>query len=78
MERRKWVGRRYEDHIRNDIMIKLTEEENAWRMALGDPRYHQLIERRREIRRTADSLHLDMNGERVFRFGCSFMMSNRI
>jgi hypothetical protein len=54
MERRRLVGRRYEDYLRNKIVIKLTAEELLWRMVFRDPRYNSLIERRTTCRRKTD------------------------
>jgi len=54
MERRRLVGRRYEDYYRNKIFIELTPEELLWRMLLSDPRYNSLIERRKGFRRKSD------------------------
>ncbi|RMF60526.1 MAG: hypothetical protein D6748_03875 [Calditrichaeota bacterium] len=55
MERRHLVGRRYEDYLRNNIIIQLSAEEHAWRMIILDPRYHPLLERRHHIRRQSDT-----------------------
>jgi hypothetical protein len=54
MERRRLVGRRYEDYLRNKIVIELTAEELLWRMVLRDFRYNSLIERRKGFRRKTD------------------------
>ncbi|NIW97199.1 MAG: hypothetical protein GWN13_02930 [Phycisphaerae bacterium] len=54
MERRKLVGRRYEDYLLNNIVLELSPEERAWRMAISDPRYNPLLERRSGPRRKQD------------------------
>ncbi|RMH77520.1 MAG: hypothetical protein D6681_20880 [Calditrichaeota bacterium] len=54
MERRRLVGRRYEDYVRNNIIIELTPEEISWKMIIADPRYQPLLDRRRHIRRKSD------------------------
>lgn len=54
MERRRLVGRRYEDYFRNKIFIELTPEELLWRMLFSDSRYNSLIERRKGFRRKSD------------------------
>lgn len=54
MERRRLVGRRYEDYLRNNIVIELTPDEVVWRTVLCDPRYNPLMERRKTVRRKTD------------------------
>ena len=54
MDQRRLVGRRYEDYLRNKIVIELTVEELLWRRVLCDPRYNSLIERRKSPRRKND------------------------
>ena len=55
MERRSLVGRRYEDHLKNNIVIELSQDELLWRMILSDPRYNPLIERRQGPRRKTEA-----------------------
>lgn len=50
-ERRQLVGRRYEDFLRNGILIELSPEEHLWRMVFADPRYNSLLDRRKASRR---------------------------
>ncbi len=52
--RRRLIGRRYEDYLRNGIVIQLSPEERTWRMAFQDPRYGRLLDRRSHFRRAAD------------------------
>ena len=52
--RRHLIGRRYEDYLRNGIVIQLSPDERTWRMAFQDPRYGRLLDRRRHFRRVAD------------------------
>ncbi len=52
--RRHLIGRRYEDYLRNGIVIQLSPEEHTWRMAFQDPRYGRLLDRRHHFRRAAD------------------------
>lgn len=54
MERRRLFGRRYEDYVRNNVSLELTPEEVSWRIILGDPRYRDLINRRRGLRRRSE------------------------
>ncbi|MCB0264094.1 MAG: hypothetical protein R3C41_05610 [Calditrichia bacterium] len=54
MENRNLVGRRYEDFLRHDIVINLTDEERLWRAIYADPRFNSLVERRTTIRRKTD------------------------
>lgn len=71
MERRRLVGRRYEDYYRNKIFIELTPEELLWRMLLSDPRYNSLIERRKGFRRKSDQeFPRPLDG---MQSGCSFL-----
>jgi len=58
MERRKLIGRRYEDFLRGGISIDLSPEESLVRMVIQDPRYNPLLERRRGPRRMSDQLPL--------------------
>jgi hypothetical protein len=53
-EHRVLVGRRFEDYLRNGIIIKLTPEEDLWRMIFTDPRYKIILERRKKSRRNSD------------------------
>ena len=55
-DRRRLVGRRYEDYLRNDIVIELSAEEKTWRIVFLDPRYQSLLNRRRKVRRFQDRL----------------------
>lgn len=72
MERRRLVGRRYEDYLKNDIIIELTAEEHIWRMVILDPRYNALIDRRRNVRRKTDTF---LSGQlTIFQPDCSFML----
>ncbi|NOX36726.1 MAG: hypothetical protein GXO78_04235 [Calditrichaeota bacterium] len=57
-DRRRLVGRRYEDYLRNDIVIELSPEEKTWRMIFQDPRYQSMLDRRRKVRRIHDRLPL--------------------
>lgn len=54
MEKRRLVGRRYEDYLRNGIHIELSREEHLFRMFLADPRYSSQLDRRQHIRRESD------------------------
>lgn len=54
MERRRLVGRRFGDFIRNKIKIELSPEEHLIRMLFSDLRYNPLVERRRHVRREAE------------------------
>lgn len=54
MEHRRLVGRRYEDYLRNNIVIELTPDEIVWRTVLCDPRYSSLMDRRKTVRRKGD------------------------
>ena len=73
-EQRALVGRRFEDYLRNGIMIKLTPEEDLWRMIFTDPRYSVILERRKKVRRDSDLLKTeDYN---FFKSYSSFVYSN--
>ena len=72
LEKRRLVGRRYEDYIRNDIHINLTPEERTWRMLISDIRYHSLVERRRGARRAGDR-PLQRQYD-ICKPGCSFIL----
>ncbi len=50
-ERRRLVGRRYEDFLRHGIDLELSVEEQVWQALFGDPRFQSLLDRRRTIRR---------------------------
>lgn len=72
MERRRLVGRRYEDYLKNNIIINLTAIEHAWRMILLDPRYNTLVERRKTVKRKSDIiLFTPLN---IFQPECSIML----
>ncbi len=53
-DQRRLIGRRYEDYLRNHIVIQLSPEERTWRIAFRDPRYGRLLDRRHHFRRATD------------------------
>ncbi len=52
--RRKLVGRRFEDFVRHNIFINLTFDEQVWHNFITDSRRSSLLDRRMNIRRRAD------------------------
>ena len=55
-EKRKLVGRRFEDFINHGILLDLTPAEKIWHNFLTDFRYRLILDRRVRIRREEDEL----------------------
>ncbi|HFE64028.1 hypothetical protein B1H10_06315 [candidate division KSB1 bacterium 4484_188] len=52
--KRRLVGRRFEDFIRNGILFNLSPAEKVWQDVVTDSRYQPLLDRRTDIRRKTD------------------------
>ncbi len=59
--KRKLVGRRFEDFIRHRISLQLTIDEKIWHNLITDVRYHSLLDRRHRVRRKTDLSGGDLN-----------------
>jgi hypothetical protein len=55
IEKRKLVGRRYEDFLQNNIFLELPLEEYIWKNLVTDYRYQPALDRRKQIRRKSDN-----------------------
>ncbi len=63
--KRKLVGRRFDDFLQHDILLELSTAEKIWHNLITDIRYQSILDRRRLIRRQEEVPN--RSGDEIFR-----------